>query len=217
MAISVAVPVGEKTGDRLIEALAPKIRMMKVGHATDPESEMGSVITAEAKQRITHLIGEGVKEGQKLVVDGRGLELQGYKRRFFLGAFLFDRVTKDMTIYKTEIFGPVLCVAAREPAMWMLPISSTATNTATAPPSLPATEIRLAPSPLRSKSAWSASMYRSRFRLPIIPSEGGNGRFSRHFIYGPEGERFYTRLKTMSARWPTGIRAGAEFNFPSLK
>jgi Aldehyde dehydrogenase family len=114
MAISVAVPVGEKTGDRLIEALAPKIRMMKVGHATDPESEMGSVITAEAKQRITHLIGEGVKEGQKLVVDGRGLELQGYKRRFFLGAFLFDRVTKDMTIYKTEIFGPVLCVAARE-------------------------------------------------------------------------------------------------------
>ena len=111
MAISVAVPVGEKTADLLVEALAPKIRMMKVGPATDPESEMGPVITAEAKQRITGLIDQGVKEGAKLVVDGRGLELQGYERGFFLGGSLFDRVTKDMTIYKTEIFGPVLCVA----------------------------------------------------------------------------------------------------------
>ena len=87
MAISVAVPVGEKTADRLVEALAPKIRMMKVGPATDPESEMGPVITAEAKRRITDLIGQGVKEGAKLVVDGRGLELQGYERGFFLGGF----------------------------------------------------------------------------------------------------------------------------------
>ena len=110
MAISVAVPVGEKTADRLVEALAPKIRTMKVGPATDPESEMGPVITAEAKQRITDLIGQGVKEGAELVVDGRGLELQGYERGFFLGGSLFDRVTEDMTIYKTEIFGPVLCV-----------------------------------------------------------------------------------------------------------
>ena len=111
MAISVAVPVGEKTGDRLVEALAPKIRMLKVGPATDPESEMGPVITAEAKRRIEGLIGQGVKEGADLVVDGRGLELQGYERGFFLGGSLFDRVTRDMTIYREEIFGPVLCVA----------------------------------------------------------------------------------------------------------
>ncbi len=110
MAIAVAVPVGEKTGDRLVEALAPKIRMMKVGPATDPESEMGPVITAEAKQRIEGLIGQGVEEGAELVVDGRGLELQGYERGFFLGGSLFDRVTKDMTIYRDEIFGPVLSV-----------------------------------------------------------------------------------------------------------
>jgi malonate-semialdehyde dehydrogenase (acetylating)/methylmalonate-semialdehyde dehydrogenase len=110
MAIAVAVPVGEKTADRLVEALAPKIRTMKVGPATDKESEMGPVITAEAKQRITDLIGQGVKEGADLVVDGRGLELQGYERGFFLGGSLFDRVTKDMTVYKTEIFGPVLSV-----------------------------------------------------------------------------------------------------------
>ena len=110
MAISVAVPVGEKTADRLVEALAPKIRMMKVGPATDPHSEMGPVITAEAKRRIEGLIGEGVSEGAELVVDGRGLKLQGYENGFFLGGTLFDRVTKDMTIYKNEIFGPVLCV-----------------------------------------------------------------------------------------------------------
>ena len=113
MAISVAVPVGEKTADRLVEALAPKIRMMKVGPATDPEFEMGPVITADAKRRIEALIGQGVKEGAELVVDGRGLELQGYERGFFLGGSLFDRVTKNMTIYKEEIFGPVLCGGAR--------------------------------------------------------------------------------------------------------
>src|SRR5262249_56073619 len=97
-AISVAVPVGEKTGDVLVEGLARKGGMWKVGPATDPESEMGPVITAEAKRRIEGLIGQGVKEGAELVVDGRGLELQGYERGFFLGGSLFDRVTKDMTI-----------------------------------------------------------------------------------------------------------------------
>src|SRR5262245_20751207 len=111
MAILVAVPVGERTANELVEALAPKIRMLKVGPATVPESEMGPVITAEAKRRIEGLIGQGVKEGAELVVDGRGLELQGYERGFFLGGSLFDRVTKDMTIYREEIFGPVLCVA----------------------------------------------------------------------------------------------------------
>ena len=110
MAISVAVPVGDKTADRLVASLAPKIHALKVGPATHPDSEMGPVITAEAKARITDLIGQGVKEGAELVVDGRGLELQGYEKGYFLGGSLFDRVTKDMTIYKTEIFGPVLCV-----------------------------------------------------------------------------------------------------------
>ena len=94
MAISVAVPVGEKTADRLVEALAPKIRKLKVGPATDPEAEMGPVVTAEAKQRITDLIGQGVKEGAELVVDGRGFKLQGYESGFFLGGSLFDRVTR---------------------------------------------------------------------------------------------------------------------------
>jgi malonate-semialdehyde dehydrogenase (acetylating)/methylmalonate-semialdehyde dehydrogenase len=217
MAISVAVPVGDKTADRLVEALAPKIRMLKVGPATDPESEMGPVITAAAKERIAGLIDQGVKEGAKLVVDGRGLELQGYERGFFLGGSLFDRVTRDMTIYKTEIFGPVLCVArtgSYEEAADLVNGNEYGNGTA-----------------IFTRDGDTARAFADRIEagmvginVPIpVPvayhSFGGWKRslFGDHSIYGSEGVRFYTRLKTVTARWPAGIRGGAEFNFPSLK
>ena len=217
MAISVAVPVGEKTADRLVEALAPKIRMMKVGPATDPHSEMGPVITAEAKRRIEGLIGEGVSEGAELVVDGRGLKLQGYENGFFLGGTLFDRVTKDMTIYKTEIFGPVLCVvrADRFDEAADLVNSHEYGN---------GTAIFTRDGDVARAFAASIEVGMVGINVPIpVPvayhSFGGWKRslFGDHSIYGPEGVRFYTRLKTVTARWPNGIRAGAEFNFPSLK
>ena len=217
MAISVAVPVGDKTADRLVEALAPKIRMMKIGPATDPESEMGPVITADAKQRITSLIGQGVKEGAELVVDGRGLELQGYEKGFFLGGSLFDRVTRDMTIYKTEIFGPVLCVArakSYEEAADLINTNEYGNGTA-----------------IFTRDGDTARAFADRIEVGMVGinvpipvpvayhSFGGWKRslFGDHSIYGPEGVRFYTRLKTVTARWPAGIRSGAEFNFPSLK
>ena len=217
MAISVAVPVGDKTADRLVEALAPKIRMMKIGPATDPESEMGPVITADAKQRITSLIGQGVKEGAELVVDGRGLELQGYENGFFLGGSLFDRVTRDMTIYKTEIFGPVLCVArakSYEEAADLINTNEYGNGTA-----------------IFTRDGDTARAFADRIEVGMVGinvpipvpvayhSFGGWKRslFGDHSIYGPEGVRFYTRLKTVTARWPAGIRSGAEFNFPSLK
>ncbi|PPC85946.1 MAG: methylmalonate-semialdehyde dehydrogenase (CoA acylating), partial [Hyphomicrobium sp.] len=114
MAISVAVPVGEKTADRLVEALAPKVRALKVGPASDAQTEMGPVITLEAKRRISGLIDLGVAEGADLVVDGRGLQLQGYENGYFIGGSLFDRVTRDMAIYRQEIFGPVLSVVRAE-------------------------------------------------------------------------------------------------------
>ena len=217
MAISVAVPVGDETADRLVEALAPKIRMMKVGPATDPESEMGPVITAEAKQRIKDLIGQGVKEGAELVVDGRGLELQGYENGFFLGGSLFDRVTRDMTIYKTEIFGPVLCVArakSYEEAADLINANEYGNGTA-----------------IFTRDGDTARAFADRIEVGMVGinvpipvpvayhSFGGWKRslFGDHSIYGPEGVHFYTRLKTVTARWPAGIRSGAEFNFPSLK
>jgi malonate-semialdehyde dehydrogenase (acetylating)/methylmalonate-semialdehyde dehydrogenase len=217
MAISVAVPVGDATADRLVEALAPKIRTMKVGPATDPDSEMGPVITAEAKRRIEGLIAQGVNEGAELVVDGRGLELQGYEHGYFLGGSLFDRVTKDMTIYNTEIFGPVLCVVRAggyDEAASLVNAHEYGNGAA-----------------IFTRDGDTARAFADRIEagmvginVPIpVPvayhSFGGWKRslFGDHAIYGPEGVRFYTRLKTVTARWPTGIRGGAEFNFPSLK
>jgi malonate-semialdehyde dehydrogenase (acetylating)/methylmalonate-semialdehyde dehydrogenase len=217
MAISVAVPVGEKTGDLLVEALAPKIRMLKVGPATDPESEMGPVITAEAKRRIEGLIGQGVKEGANLVVDGRGLELQGYERGFFLGGSLFDRVTRDMAIYREEIFGPVLCVARTggyQEAANLVNSNEYGNGTAIF--------TRDGDTARAFASSIEVGMVGINVPIPVpvaCHSFGGWKRslFGDHSIYGPEGVRFYTRLKTVTARWPTGIRGGAEFNFPSLK
>jgi malonate-semialdehyde dehydrogenase (acetylating)/methylmalonate-semialdehyde dehydrogenase len=217
MAVSVAVPVGEKTADRLVEALAPKIRAMKVGPATDPDSEMGPVITGEAKRRIEGLIGEGVKEGAELVVDGRGFSLQGYEGGFFLGGSLFDRVTKDMTIYRTEIFGPVLCVVRTdgyEQAAELINSHEYGNGAAIF--------TRDGDTARAFADKIEAGMVGINVPIPVpvaYHSFGGWKRslFGDHSIYGPEGVRFYTRLKTVTSRWPAGIRGGAEFNFPSLK
>jgi malonate-semialdehyde dehydrogenase (acetylating) / methylmalonate-semialdehyde dehydrogenase len=217
MAVSVAVPVGAETGDRLVAALAPKIRAMKVGPATDPDSEMGPVITGEAKRRIEGLIEQGVKEGAELVVDGRGLSLQGYERGFFLGGSLFDRVTRDMTIYKTEIFGPVLCVVRTEgyDEAAELVNSHEYGNGA-------AIFTRDGDTARAFADRVEAGMVGINVPIPVpvaYHSFGGWKRslFGDHSIYGPEGVRFYTRLKTVTSRWPAGIRGGAEFHFPSLK
>ncbi|MGQ0457713.1 MAG: CoA-acylating methylmalonate-semialdehyde dehydrogenase [Hyphomicrobium sp.] len=217
MAISVAVPVGKKTADTLVEALAPKVRALKVGPATDPDSEMGPVITADAKRRISGLIDLGVKDGADLVVDGRGLTLQGYENGYFLGGSLFDRVTRDMAIYKQEIFGPVLSVVRAESydeAADLINTHEYGNGTA-----------------IFTRDGDAARAFADKIEVGMVGinvplpvpvayhSFGGWKRslFGDHAIYGPEGVRFYTRIKTVTARWPTGIRKGAEFNFPSLK
>ncbi len=217
MAISVAVPVGDKTADRLVEALAPKVRALKVGPASDPDAEMGPVVTAEAKRRITGLIDDGVKEGAKLVVDGRGLTLQGYENGYFLGGSLFDHVTRDMRIYKEEIFGPVLTVVrakSYDEAADLINTHEYGNGTA-----------------IFTRDGDAARAFADKIEVGMVGinvplpvpvayhSFGGWKRsiFGDHAIYGPEGVHFYTRLKTVTARWPTGIRKGAEFNFPSLK
>ena len=213
MAISVAVPVGRRTADRLVEALAPRVRALKVAPATDPDSEMGPVVTAEAKRRITDLIALGEKEGAELIVDGRGLVLQGYENGFFLGGTLFDRVTPDMTIYRQEIFGPVLSVVRAESydeAAHLVNSHEYANGTA-----------------IFTRDGDTARTFADRIEVGMVGinvpipvpvayhSFGGWKRslFGDHAVYGPEGVRFYTRIKTVTARWPTGIRAGAEFNF----
>ena len=213
MAISVAVPVGKRTADRLVEALAPRVRALKVAPSTDPESEMGPVVTAEAKRRITDLVALGEKEGAELVVDGRNLVLQGYENGYFMGGTLFDRVTPDMTIYKQEIFGPVLSVVRTESydeAANLVNSHEYANGTA-----------------IFTRDGDTARTFADRIEVGMVGinvpipvpvayhSFGGWKRslFGDHAIYGPEGVRFYTRIKTVTARWPTGIRSGAEFNF----
>ena len=217
MAISVAVPVGEKTADKLVEALAPKVRALKVGPASDNDSEMGPVVTAEAKRRISGLIDQGVKEGGKLVVDGRGIELQGYENGFFLGGSLFDGVTANMEIYKQEIFGPVLTVVRTQnydEAASLINACEYGNGTA----------IFTRDGDVARAFADKIEVGMVGINVPLpVPvayhSFGGWKRsmFGDHAIYGPEGVRFYTRIKTITARWPTGIRAGAQFNFPTLK
>ena len=213
MAISVAVPVGKRTADQLVEALAPRVRALKVAPASDPDSEMGPVVTADAKRRITDLISTGEKEGAKLVVDGRGLVLQGYENGYFLGGTLFDNVTRDMTIYKQEIFGPVLSVVRTESydeAADLVNSHEYGNGTA-----------------IFTRDGDTARTFADKIEVGMVGinvpipvpvayhSFGGWKRslFGDHAIYGPEGVRFYTRVKTVTARWPTGIRGGAEFNF----
>jgi malonate-semialdehyde dehydrogenase (acetylating) / methylmalonate-semialdehyde dehydrogenase len=151
MAVSVAVTVG-MAGDALIEKLAPRVRGLRLGPYTDPDAEMGPLVTREAYERVKRYVEIGITEGAKLVVDGRGFTLQGYEKGYFLGGCLFDHVTPQMRIYKDEIFGPVLA--------WCAPritktrsASSTRMNSATAPRSSRATATRRAISRRAPRSA----------------------------------------------------------------
>ncbi len=215
MAVSVAVPVGEDTADRLVGALRPRVEGLRIGPSDDPDAEMGPVITAEAKQRISGLIDSGVQAGAELVVDGRDISLQGYENGFFLGGSLFDKVTTDMDIYKQEIFGPVLSVVrspSYENAVQMINEHEYGNGTA----------IFTRDGDAARSFAESIQVGMVGINVPIpVPvayhSFGGWKRslFGDHSIYGPEGVHFYTRLKTITSRWPTGIKEGAVYSFPS--
>ncbi|MFK8080103.1 MAG: CoA-acylating methylmalonate-semialdehyde dehydrogenase [Granulosicoccus sp.] len=215
MAISVAVPVGEETANRLVDALRPKVEALRVGPADDPDAEMGPVITADAKKRITSLIDSGVAAGANLVVDGRSLSLQGYENGYFLGGSLFDHVTTDMDIYQQEIFGPVLAVVRAEKyddAVKMINDHEYGNGTAIF--------TRDGDAARSFADGIQVGMVGVNVPIPVpvaYHSFGGWKRsiFGDHSIYGPEGVHFYTRLKTVTTRWPTGIKQGAVFNFPT--
>jgi malonate-semialdehyde dehydrogenase (acetylating)/methylmalonate-semialdehyde dehydrogenase len=217
MAISVAVPVGEKTADALIEKLKPRVEALKIGPATDKDAEMGPVVTKMHRDKILGYIDAGEKEGAKLVVDGRGFKLQGYENGYYVGGTLFDNVEPNMSIYKDEIFGPVLSVVRRETfkdAVDLIHGHEYANGTA----------IFTRDGDAAREFADKIEVGMVGINVPIpVPvayhSFGGWKRslFGDHSIYGPEGIHFYTRLKTVTTRWPAGIKGGAEFTFPSLK
>jgi malonate-semialdehyde dehydrogenase (acetylating) / methylmalonate-semialdehyde dehydrogenase len=216
MAISVAVAVGS-VADKLIEALIPRVKALKITNGMDPEAEMGPVVTAQHKDKIEGYIEDGVRAGAKLLVDGRGLKVAGHENGFFLGGALFDHVTSDMKIYKEEIFGPVLCVV-RVP------------DFATAVDLINAHEFGNGVSLFTSDGNTAREFSRRievgmvGINVPIpVPmawhSFGGWKRslFGDAHAYGEEGIRFYTRYKSVMQRWPESIGKGAEFTMPVAK
>jgi malonate-semialdehyde dehydrogenase (acetylating)/methylmalonate-semialdehyde dehydrogenase len=217
MAISVAVAVGNRTGDALIERLAPRVRALKVGPGTDPDAEMGPLVTRPHFEKVKGYIDQGVSEGAELVVDGRGLKLQGYENGYFLGGTLFDRVRPDMRIYKDEIFGPVLSVVRvddYDTAVRLINEHEYGNGTAIF--------TRDGDAARTFASAIQVGMVGVNVPIPVpmaFHSFGGWKRsiFGDHGVHGPEGIHFYTKLKTITSRWPTGIRAGAEFVMPVMR
>jgi malonate-semialdehyde dehydrogenase (acetylating)/methylmalonate-semialdehyde dehydrogenase len=217
MAISVAVPVGARTADALIERLAPKVRMLKIGPGTDPEAEMGPLVTRGHADKVLGYIDTGIAEGAKLVVDGRNLHIQGYEGGYFVGGTLFDNVRPEMRIYREEIFGPVLSVVREdnfEDALALVNAHEFGNGTAIFTRDGDAAQSFL--------SRVKAGMVGVNVPIPVpmaFHSFGGWKRslFGDHHVHGPEGVRFYTRLKTGTLRWPTGVRSGAEFVMPTLK
>ena len=215
MAVSVAVPVGEKTANALVAKLKPRVAALKIGPATDAGAEMGPLVTRAHRDKVTAYIDQGEAEGAELVVDGRSLKLQGYENGFWLGGTLLDRVTPDMSVYKEEIFGPVLSVVrVREYAEALDLINAHEFGNGAA------LFTRDGDAARDFAEKVQAGMIGINVPIPVpvgYHSFGGWKRssFGGHGIYGPEAVHFYTKLKTMTSRWPTGIRAGAQFNFPS--
>ncbi|RFZ88982.1 methylmalonate-semialdehyde dehydrogenase (CoA acylating) [Shinella sp. WSJ-2] len=217
MAISVAVPVGEETANRLIEKLTPMIESLRIGPYTDDKADMGPVVTKEAQTRILSLIDKGVAEGANLVVDGRGFKLQGYEDGYFVGGCLFDNVTPDMEIYKTEIFGPVLSVvrAKNYEEALDLPMKHEYGNGVA----------------IYTRDGDAARDFASRINIGMVGvnvpipvplayhSFGGwkSSSFGDLNQHGTDSIKFWTRTKTVTSRWPSGIKDGAEFVMPTMK
>jgi malonate-semialdehyde dehydrogenase (acetylating)/methylmalonate-semialdehyde dehydrogenase len=217
MAVSVAVPIGAAVADELIRRLEPRVRTLKIGPGSDRDAEMGPLVTAQHRDRVRHYIDVGEQEGAKLIVDGRDFNRQGYEAGFFLGGTLFDHVTPEMKIYKEEIFGPVLSVARAanfETAIRMINDHEFGNGTA----------IFTRDGEAAREFAHQIQVGMVGINVPIpVPmafhSFGGwkASLFGDHHMHGPEGVRFYTRLKTITSRWPTGIQAGADFVMPTMR
>ena len=214
MAISVVVAVGDETADQLIESLIPKVMSLNIGSYDDPEVEMGPVVSKASQEKIVSYIEAGINEGAELKVDGRS---ETKKEGFFVGGCLFDHVTSDMSIYTDEIFGPVLSVvrvSTYDEALALVNDHEYGNGTAIF--------TRDGDTARHFTSNVKVGMVGVNIPIPVpaaMHSFGGWKRslFGGSSIHGMEGVRFYTQLKTITSRWPSGIRKGAKFNFESSK
>ncbi len=216
MAQSVAVAVG-KVGDQLVSELSKKVELLKVGSGSDKSSEMGPLITKEHLEKVKGYVDLGIKEGAKLVVDGRNIKLQGFEKGFFIGGCLFDHVEKNMRIYKEEIFGPVLSVVRVKDF-------KSAVDLVNDHELGNGTSIYTRDGDVGRTFANKIKIGMVGINIPIpVPmafhSFGGWKRslFGDQHMHGSEGVRFYTKLKTITSRWPSGIRSNPEFVMPTMK
>ncbi len=218
MAISVVVPVGDEIADKLRDRLVDALAKMKIGHGADPEAEMGPLVTKAAQERVLGFVDAGVAEGAELVVDGRTFKMEekGFENGYYVGGTLFDHVTRDMSVYKEEIFGPVLAmVRAKDYAEAVKMINEHEFGNGTA---------------IFTRDGDSARTFAHEIQVGMVGinvpipvpmafhSFGGwkASLFGDHHMHGPEGVRFYTKLKTITTRWPTGIKAGNDFVMPTM-
>ena len=217
MAISVAVPVGEGTANRLMEKLVPRVESLKVGPSTDPSADFGPLVTKAHLDKVKDYVDIGVKEGAKLVVDGRNFKMQGYENGFYMGGCLFDNVTEDMRIYKEEIFGPVLSVIRA-------PTYEKALSLANDHEYGNGVAIFTRDGDAARDFASMVQVGMIGINVPIpVPlayytfggwKRSGFGDLNQH---GPDAFRFYTKTKTITSRWPSGIKDGAEFVIPTMR
>ena len=215
MAISVAVAVGNKTADELIAKLTPRIAALSVAPGMEANAELGPLVSGEHLDRVKGYIALGETEGAELVVDGRASALPRGEG-FFVGACLFDHVKPEMRIYREEIFGPVLGIVRAKDF-------DTAIGLINEHEFGNGTSIFTRDGDTARAFAHNVQAGMVGINVPIpVPmafhSFGGWKRslFGDHAVHGPEGVRFYTRLKTVTARWPTGIRVGVDTSMPTL-
>ncbi len=217
MAISVAVPVGAGTAEALIERLARKIEALKVGPASDRASEMGPLVTAQHRDKVVGYIDAGEREGATVVVDGRGFKApQGYEGGYYVGGTLLDHVTPEMSVWREEIFGPVLSMVRRDSyqeAVDLIHGHDYANGTA----------IFTRDGDVARAFSQDVEVGMVGVNVPIpVPmafhSFGGwkASIFGEHAMHGAEGVRFYTRIKTTTTRWPSGMRTAPDFVMPTM-
>jgi malonate-semialdehyde dehydrogenase (acetylating)/methylmalonate-semialdehyde dehydrogenase len=217
MAISVAVPVGAATAEALVKRLVPRVEALKIGLSNDAGADYGPLVTKAALDRVKGYVNTGVEEGAKLLVDGRGFKMQGYENGYFIGGCLFDHVTPEMKIYKEEIFGPVLSVVRAnnyEDAI-RLPNEHEYGNGVA----------------IFTRDGDAARDFVARVQVGMVGvnvpipvpiayhtfggwKRSGFGDLNQH---GPDSIRFYTKTKTVTSRWPSGVKDGASFVIPTME
>jgi malonate-semialdehyde dehydrogenase (acetylating) / methylmalonate-semialdehyde dehydrogenase len=217
MAISVAVAVGEGVADALVERLKARLRTLKIGPSDGVDVEMGPLVTRTHLDKVRGYIDIGISEGARLAIDGRALKVAGHEQGYFLGPTLFDHVRPEMRIYREEIFGPVLVVVR-------VPDYAGAVRLINAHEYANGTAVFTRSGGIARSFAHEIEVGMVGINVPIpVPmafhSFGGwrNSLFGDHHAYGEEGVRFYTRLKTVTQRWPDAQTTRAEFVMPTMK